>query len=352
MTLGDPVRVSDTRYTVTATPAAGTTGDWVLSMAPDTVRDLAGNGNSVVASLTQAIDTQAPAQPTVLDIAGSDNAINAAERAAGVDIRGTAEAGATVRLSFGPLEGAGQPGAPSSRTVTVVADGDAAAEGGRAWSYRLQPADFALLGQGDGRLVRAVAIDAVGNASAATERTIRIDTVNPLLSPLVLPDAVQAPGGPLRSRDASPALRFTAEAGTDNLQIDWDGDGLFEQQLGGTGIAETLSPPPGIALADGPRTIRVRATDAAGNSTERQIAFLLDTVAPTVARDRRGRHPEFPVLGAAGDPAPGDGLVRHARRAGGRSRQSPPLHRLAHAAPGHPGCADHGRGRALGRCCR
>ncbi|HYF59586.1 MAG TPA: Ig-like domain-containing protein, partial [Burkholderiaceae bacterium] len=120
-----------------------------------------GSSPAPAAQVPQSVppDTTAPEAPTVRAVAVDDR-VNGTERSAGVTVSGTAEAGSSVRVTWGT----------ATRTVTAGADGD--------WSATFAAAEVPA----DGNVpVRAVATDAAGNASAEASRTVLVDTVAPVV---------------------------------------------------------------------------------------------------------------------------------------------------------------------------
>lgn len=134
------------------------TGNATLSV---TASDLAGNV-STPATQTLTIDTTPPPAPTIQFTGGADNYVNAAEKAAGVTLAGTAEADSTVKVTVG----------------TVSHDAKAGADG--KWSVAFAGAELPADGT---HLVTAVATDKAGNASAPSAGTpMVVDTKPPLLT--------------------------------------------------------------------------------------------------------------------------------------------------------------------------
>lgn len=134
------------------------TGNASLSV---TASDLAGNV-STPATQTLTIDTTPPPAPTIQFTGGADNYVNAAEKAAGVTLAGTAEADSTVKVTVG----------------TVSHDAKAGADG--KWSVAFAGADLPADGT---HLVTAVATDKAGNASAPSAGTpMVVDTKPPVLT--------------------------------------------------------------------------------------------------------------------------------------------------------------------------
>ena len=134
------------------------TGNTTLSV---TASDLAGNV-STPATQTLTIDTTPPPAPTIQFTGGADNYVNAAEKAAGVTLAGTAEADSTVKVTVG----------------TVSHDAKAGADG--KWSVAFAGAELPADGT---HLVTAVATDKAGNASAPSAGTpMVVDTKPPVLT--------------------------------------------------------------------------------------------------------------------------------------------------------------------------
>jgi Ca2+-binding RTX toxin-like protein len=152
--LGTLVQVSDTVYTLIVTPPAGLEDAWTITAA-GSYNDRAGNPGAPRTAAPQPVDTRAPLAPAIFIIATND-AIDAAERAAGVTVAGTAEPYAQVTLTLAAV----------TRTVT--------ADGSGGWSHALTAADHAALGQGGAVTVSARATDAAGNLGPVTNRTITV----------------------------------------------------------------------------------------------------------------------------------------------------------------------------------
>jgi hypothetical protein len=193
-----------------------------------TATDAAGNAGTDTAVVT--IDTTAPNAP-VLD------PINATD-----PVSGTAEPGSTVTVSF-----------PDGTTTTVVAGTDG------SWSVP-NP------GLNDGDEVEAIATDPAGNPSLPGTATV--DAVAPAV---VITD--------LLTNDSTPALTGTVNDPTATVVVNVDGVDYPAVNNGdGTWtLADNTLP----ALTDGPHTITVTATDAAGNVGTDTGVVTVDTVITT-----------------------------------------------------------------------
>ena len=159
---GTPVTLAD--FTV----PGGTLGaDGVKSLTTK-VTDIAGNVGAASTALTFTLDSGIPNAPTfATNEAGTDNIINSTEKAAGVSITGTAEAGSTVALSI--PQGTGGTGSTAVHSVKAAANG--------TWTYALAASDYTVIGTGT--TLSATATDAAGNASSATTKAITVDMVAP-----------------------------------------------------------------------------------------------------------------------------------------------------------------------------
>ncbi|MDA8101278.1 MAG: Ig-like domain-containing protein, partial [Nitrospiraceae bacterium] len=116
-----------------------------------------------------------------------------------------------------------------------------------------------LLAEGP-HVVRVEAVDAAGNRGSA-QVNITVDTVAPTV-------AVTSPAAGL-TNNRTPLLAYTVSDGTVVVKV----DGNVVNKVSGS----TLD-----ILADGPHTIRVEATDAAGNMGFSEVNFSVDTAVPTV----------------------------------------------------------------------
>ena len=192
-------------------------------------------------------DTTPPAAPVV----ASSN---------GTSLRGTAEAGSTVRLD---INGDGSVDA----SVTADASGN--------WTYT--PASPLA----DGTSVRVVAVDAAGNVSSPT--TITVDRAAP--SPVAIgqvSDDVGAVVGTVANGgatdDARPTLSGTTEAGA-TVSV-YDNGTLIGTATTAANGAWSFTPTG--ALADGTHVFTITAADALGNTSNASASYtiIVDTVAP------------------------------------------------------------------------
>ncbi|MEW6487379.1 MAG: chitobiase/beta-hexosaminidase C-terminal domain-containing protein [Thermodesulfobacteriota bacterium] len=104
------------------------------------------------------------------------------------------------------------------------------------------------------------AVDPAGNPGEVRAETYVIDTEPPAV-------AIASPLPGLTS-DPAPVLAYSASDGTVRVLV----DGIAVAKVSG----DRLDP-----LADGPHTVRVEATDAAGNVGFAEVSFAVETAAPT-----------------------------------------------------------------------
>ena len=230
------------------------TGNATLSV---TASDLAGNV-STPATQTLTIDTTPPPAPTIQFTGGADNYVNAAEKAAGVTLAGTAEADSTVKVTVG----------------TASHDAKAGADG--KWSVAFAGAELPADGT---HLVTAVATDKAGNASAPSAGTpMVVDTKPPVLTDTHA-------GGTDRVLSGVPFLiTGKTEAGA-SVQVQFTlADGSKQVQ---TAVVTDTSPdsanwtlPTPIVAQGNPigakqTTIHITATDKAGNVSAVDHTFAI-----------------------------------------------------------------------------
>ncbi|MDN8164460.1 Ig-like domain-containing protein [Acinetobacter baumannii] len=237
------VVINGQTYTATVDSAAGT---WTVSVpgsglvadtdktidAKVTFTDAAGNSSSVNDTQTYTVDTTAPDAPVINPVNGTD------------PITGTAEPGSTVTVTY-----------PDGTTATVVAGTDG------SWSVP-NPGNLV-----DGDTVTATATDPAGNTSLPGTGTVSADITAPVVA---LDDVL--------TNDSTPALTGTVNDPTATVVVNVDGTDYPAVNNGdGTWtLADNTLP----ALTDGPHTITVTATDAAGNVGNDTAVVTIDTVAP------------------------------------------------------------------------
>jgi len=136
-----------------------------------------------------------------------------------------------------------------------------------AYAPCVSPFETATLPPGSYTFAVRALLDGVPDPSPAT-RTFTVD--------IVAPDTTIGAGPTGLINDATPTFTFSSEPGAS-----------FACRIDSGPFASCSSPYTTIALADGPRTLDVRATDAAGNAdgTPATRSFTIDATAPETALD-------------------------------------------------------------------
>jgi large repetitive protein len=263
--------ISGTGLTRTAvfTPDANTNnGTASIAVAHGSYTDAAGNDGGAAGTPSLVFDTLAPDAPSAPSLAaGSDSGTFANDHLTNVTtptFTGTAEAGATVKLYDG---------------ATLVGSGTA--DGAGNWSIT-----SSTLSDGN-HSIAAVAVDAAGNASAASGgEVVTIDTVAPTLA--ITSDVATLKAG----ETATVTFTFSEDPGS---TFTWDGSsgnvlvsGGTLGAISGTGATRTAVFMPDANTNSGTASITVAHgayTDAAGNEGTAGTAPTLhfDTLAPTLA---------------------------------------------------------------------
>ncbi|MDC4948847.1 Ig-like domain-containing protein, partial [Acinetobacter baumannii] len=262
-TVSDPTATVVVNVDGTDYPAVNN-GDGTWTLADNTLPTLADGPHTITVTATDAagnvgtdtgvvtVDTTAPAAPVIDPVNGTD------------PITGTAEPGSTVTVTY-----------PDGSTASVVAGPDG------TWTVP-NP------GLNDGDTVTAVTEDPAGNTSGPA--TAVVDAVAPTVA---LDDVLTS--------DSTPALTGTVSDPTATVVVNVDGTDYPAVNNGdGTWtLADNTLP----TLADGPHTITVTATDAAGNVGNDTAVVTIDTSLPVVSLDDLTTNDTTPALtGAIDDP--------------------------------------------------
>ena len=213
--------------------------------------DAIGN-TSAAGTKTITVDTLAPTTPA-FDVVAGDDKVNAAEKAAGVTVSGTAEPGASVLVIWGI----------TSKTVTAT-DGTWSTD----FSNGQVPADASTS-------ISAVATDAAGNVNAVNAtKIIPVDTVTP--APPVIDTVATDNVIDATERTATVTVTGTKEAGS-TVTL----NGQATTVVDGTHWRYVLDAAAIDAFGQGPETLTAMATDAAGNpSAAGTRDITVDTVPP------------------------------------------------------------------------
>lgn len=234
-----------------------------------------------VTTLVVSVSQPAPPVLNTQGIAG-DGRVSAAERDAGVVVRGTATAGNTVSIHLGN-ESTGVMGTVI-RGIPVLADG--------SWTTTIPLVQWGQVG--DGRIqLRVWQVDRAGNASAYylapgdALPTVVMDTfARPPVVDVVAADdrigAAEAAANPLVSGGAEPGgtvvLVFNGTGGTRGpVSVEVNAEGRWSYVVDATEIAQ---------LGNGPVQLTAFQIDAAGNrSADAVRPFVIDTLVapPTIA---------------------------------------------------------------------
>uniref|UniRef100_UPI0037C0B1AA Ig-like domain-containing protein n=1 Tax=Limnohabitans sp. TaxID=1907725 RepID=UPI0037C0B1AA len=255
------VTLNGQTYPVTVQPS----GAWSFSQPTNLpegtytpVLNVTTNGQTVSTNLKPfTLDTEAPKAPTINAVA-TDNTIIASEQT--TTITGTNEAGASVALSIGG----------NTRAATVT---------GTSWSYTLVAADITAMGQG-AETLSVTQTDAAGNTSAAATRDITVSTVvpgAPTINAVATDDIINA-------SEKSTIIEGTNEAGASVVLT--IGANTRAATVSGTSWSYALVAEDITAMGQGPHTLSVTQSNAAGNTSPaatRDIQVLtLVAGAPTI----------------------------------------------------------------------
>ncbi|OED50788.1 hypothetical protein AB838_00685 [Rhodobacteraceae bacterium (ex Bugula neritina AB1)] len=253
------VTFQDVTRTVTATDEGTWSADFEASEitggeydAPVTVTSTNAGGDTATATSTLHIDTETEVAVDAGQ-AGGDDMINGAEAADGVTLTGTAEAGASVEVTFQGV----------TRTVTATDEG--------TWSAAFAASEISS-GEYDAE-VTATATDAYGNTETSTG-TVRVDTITS-----VAIDADQAGGDDIVNNaeatagltltgtgEAGASVSVTVEGVTRTATVDADGNWAAEFEAGSLPAGEYDT------------TISVTSTDEAGNTATATADLHVDTL--------------------------------------------------------------------------
>ncbi|MBE4723868.1 Ig-like domain-containing protein, partial [Acinetobacter baumannii] len=264
------VVVNGVSYTATVDKAAGT---WTVNVpgsglvadtdktidATVTFTDAAGNSSTVSDTQLYTLDTTAPDVDGVnftVDSVTADNVINASEAAGEVTITGVLK---------------NIPADATTTVVTVVVNGVSytATVDSTAGTWTVSVPGSGLVADTDKTIDATVTFtDAAGNSSTVSDtQTYTLDTTAPTV---VLED--------VSTNDNTPALTGTVSDPSATVVVTIDGVDYPAVNNGdGTWtLADNTLP----TLADGPHTVTVTATDAAGNKGTDTGVVTVDTAAP------------------------------------------------------------------------
>ncbi len=244
--------VSLTFGSVTKNVLVGAAGTWTMAFSASEIpadgtstvsvsaRDVFGN-SSVTVTRPILIDTIAPNLPTIRPVTG-DDVIGPTEKVGGVQIQGTADALATIRLTLGDIV----------RTATADASGN--------WSVSFLNSQ--VPNDGDYALT-VTQSDVAGNVSAEATRTVRVDA-QPPARPIILPvatdniiNAAEKLNGVTLRGTAEPNVSIELNWGTISRTIRASASGTWSASFTGAQIP-----------TDGSSDVTATATDSSGNISE------------------------------------------------------------------------------------
>lgn len=217
-------------------------------------------GNTATATQSILIDTEVSNLARSTLSSGSDGVLNNAEAASGLTVTGMVEPGSAVTIQLG---------SGSSYAAVVAANG--------SWTATI-PAATLPTGEANATLsIRAT--DAVGNTQTITE-TVVIDRVVTNFT------HVEVIGGDGRLNAAETAaglaLTGTAEAGA-TVALQLASGAVVSTTANASGVWTANFTSAQLPHGEGSDTLRITATDRAGNVATMTETFAYDTVAPTAA---------------------------------------------------------------------
>lgn len=261
------ITINGVQYTATVSA----TGEWSTTVPQQaaaaiadgtttiTVSALDVDGNAVSSEHQFTIITHTLPQPAI-HLPFGDGVINAAEALVGGSLSGTTG-----------IKGAGQ-------TVTITLDNgtplNAVVDANGNWTLALTPGQLAALGNGD-HMVNVSVTDAVGNQNTASVPLV-VDKSAPTVGVYTVTDdnivnSIEA-AGPLTisgtgTYDSKHVLTLVVLVNGQSYDAILQPNGTWSIML----PAGALS-----GVPDGPVTVKVTATDYAGNSTTTSTSFTLD----------------------------------------------------------------------------
>ncbi|AMS12914.1 hypothetical protein A3218_00685 [Pseudomonas chlororaphis] len=243
-----------------------------------------------VLTTRRAVTVDTAVSAPVINAVTADNIVNATEKAAGVSVTGTAEAGSSVKVVWGA----------AAHTVTAGIDGK--------WSSSFANTEVPADGNSS---ISVVTTDVAGNVSASVTKTVMVDTTA-LAAPVITHVGAT-------SMTPSPYLL----GDNDQYINDWERDRFIVQgtakagasvdvQLGGKrhtvlvqsdGSWATNFTPAEIPRPGSKTTLTAVVTDKAGNNSTATRDLIVDTIGPEIS--------------ATIDPVTGDDVINASERAAG-----------------------------------
>ncbi|MEO0938013.1 MAG: Ig-like domain-containing protein [Pseudomonadota bacterium] len=248
------VVAADGSWTASFAPGQIAAGTYTATMTA-TATDAAGNTDSITQSVE--VDTEADVTVNTASVEG-DGVINMSERADGVTLTGTAQAGSSVLVTLGGV----------STTVMAAADG--------TWAANFNASDIPT-GEYDAA-VTAVATDAAGNTAEAAG-TVRVDT---LVNQLDYTSTTGGADGIINQAEAANGLVVTGNAEPGSTVV-VELNGVTTQAMVAADGSWTASfAADQIAAGTYTAAMVATATDAAGNTDSITQTVDVDTDAGTL----------------------------------------------------------------------
>lgn len=246
-------------------PATLTDGQYTLSVTSTNAL-----GNTATGTRAFTVDKTAPNPVANLKVEGGDTIITSQEAKSGVDITGTAEAGAKVTVTVA---------GGKTQTATAGANG--------TWKVTLHDTDLPTLGKGQtvpGKLT-ITAEDKAGNISQPVEQALSlegapVDAATPKINtPGALAD------GWLNADDAKVPMKLTGTASAgDTVKLSIGGIALADVKAQTNGTWEAAVPPAVLGrIADGAgKEITASAVTAQGGTSTgaSKVIFSVDKTPP------------------------------------------------------------------------
>lgn len=232
-------------------PGSSIAGGTYSSTATVTATDAAGNSATATRSIQVDTQTSVAVNPGQ---AGGDNILSGAERAVGLTLTGTGEAGATVRVTF---EGV-------TKTVTVAQNGSWSA----SWTTAEVPAGTYT------STVQVSATDIAGN-TATTSHTLAIDTQ---VSPFTRVSLSTGADDVLNAAEAASGLTVTGTVEPGSTVMVRFGSGASRAATVAADGSWSITIPPGdIPAGENLVTLTATATDRVGNTATLTEQVKVDT---------------------------------------------------------------------------
>jgi hypothetical protein len=271
---GATIQIKDASGSTIASAMVGKDGTWSVLLPTQSdgthtwsVVQIDGNDSTKAGDITLTVSTKEAA--ITLNATATDNVVNGAEQAAGFTLSGSSSQFASGSVLTVTLNG-------KSYSATVGDNG--------AWNVKVPAADAQALGDGNWT-VSVTGKDITGNTISGSQ-ALSVDTRAPTLTldPVTADSVINAQekGESLiltgRS-DAEPGQTVTVGLNGKSWSATVGSDGRWSVTLDAGSVA---------TLAEGKHNISASVSDKAGNQTNTQGSFTVDTSTPVVTLDAIG----------------------------------------------------------------